>query len=458
MLNISDNSIIQFVELKDFQSFKLLRKSRIRRLTLILLLFSLLCVLFSLFLPWTQNINAKGYVTTRSPEQRPQAVQSIIAGRIEQWFVREGDFVQKGDTVVFLSEVKSEYFDPALIARTQEQVDAKSQSIQSYQAKVKALQNQYTALEDGLSLKNKQVKNKIEQTRNKIKMDSIDLEAYTNNLKIAQNQLSRTKSLYEKGLKTLTEQQEKELKLQEANAKVTVQQNKLLNQKNELANLVLELSAIERDYANKLAKSQSDQQSAFSAKLESMAMTSKLQNQLSNYNERQKLYYVTAPQSGYVTKIVKKGIGETVKEGADIITIMPEKYDLAVEIYLKPQDLPLLKKGNDVRLRFDGWPAIVISGWPESSTGIFAGEIIAIDQFISNNGFYRVLISPSKEQKQWPDLLRVGTGVRAFLLLNDVPIWYEIWRQLNGFPPDFYNSGEEALPEIKRKAPIKSVK
>jgi hypothetical protein len=293
-------------------------------------------------------------------------------------------------------------------------------------------------------------------------MDSIDLVAYATNLSIAENQLSRTSQLYEKGLKSLTEFQEKELKVQSANAKVSVQQNKLLNQKNALANLKIELLTVEKEYADKLAKSQSDQQSAFSSKLESVAATSKLRNQLSNYNERQKFYYITAPQSGYITKTIKKGIGETIKEGTDIATIMPDVYDLAVEVYMKPQDIPLLNIGIDVRLRFDGWPAIVISGWPESSTGVFTGKIVAIDRFISENGYYRILLSPGDINKDWPERLRVGTGANAFILLNQVPIWYEIWRQLNGFPPDFYqkesDDDDTGKTEVKRKAPLKSVK
>ena len=459
MLNISENSISNEINLKEFNSYRLLKKSNIKRLTLILIIGLLVGLFICLFLPWTQNINAKGYVTTRLPEQRPQGIQSVIAGRLEKWYVREGDFVEKGDTIVFISEIKSEYFDPNLIARTSEQVEAKSQSIESYDQKIKALQIQYNALQQALKLKREQIKNKILQAANKITMDSIDLVAYKANLKIAENQVSRTKELYDKGLETLTKLQERELKLQGAIAKVTVQENKFLNQKNDLINLQIELSAIEQEYEDKMAKSLSDQQSALSAKLESMAATSKLQNQLSNYSERQKFYYITAPQSGYVTKTIKKGIGETIKEGADIATIMPANYDLAVEIYLRPQDLPLLAIGEDVRLRFDGWPAIVISGWPEASTGLFTGEIVAIDQFLSDNGYYRILISPHHlVEKKWPEKLRVGTGANAFILLKDVPIWYEIWRQLNGFPPDFYKGGNDEKMEIKRKAPLKSVK
>ena len=458
MLNISENSIKQSVRLQDFRSYALLKKSRIRRLTLLLVMGLLLGLLLCLFLPWTQNIQAKGYVTTRSPEQRPQAIQAVLSGRLEKWHVQEGDFVNAGDTIVLLSEIKSDYFDPELLNRTAEQVDAKAQSIQSYQQKFDALQNQYTALQQALILKREQIENKMLQARNKISMDSIDLVAFEANLEIAENQVSRTQALYDKGLKSLTDLQEKKLKLQEATAKLTVQQNKLLNQRNELINLTIERSAIEKEYADKLAKSRSDQQSALSAKLESVAATSKLQNQLSNYTQRQKQYQITAPQSGYITKAIKKGIGEIIKEGADIVTVMPAKYDLAVEVYLKPQDIPLLQIDDHVRLRFDGWPAIVISGWPESSTGIFSGKIVAIDQFLSDNGYYRIMISPDRSEKDWPAQLRVGTGTNAFILLNDVPIWYEIWRQLNGFPPDFYQSADTKEQEIKRKAPLKSVK
>ena len=458
MLNISDNSIDRYIGLQQFDAYRLLKKSRIRRLSLFLAVGLLLLLFACLFLPWTQNIQAKGYVTTRLPEQRPQAIQSVISGKLEKWYVREGDFVNAGDTVVFLSEVKSEYFDPDLIARTSEQVDAKSQSIQSYDDKIAALKTQYAVLGEALKLKIGQTRNKITQTRNKITIDSIDLQAVRANLDIARNQLQRTRELYDKGLKTLTELQEKELKVQQTTAKVVAQENKFLNQKNELANLFLELSAVEQEYFDKMAKSQSDQQSALSAKLEAVAGTAKLRNQLSNYNQRQQFYHITAPQSGYITKTIKKGIGEIIKEGTDILTIMPARYDLAVEIYVQPQDLPLINQETEVRLRFDGWPAIVISGWPESSTGVFAGKVAAIDRFISDNGYYRVLITPHADERIWPERLRVGTGASTFILLNDVPIWYELWRQLNGFPPDFYAVDDKKTEEVKRKAPLKSVK
>jgi hypothetical protein len=119
---------------------------------------------------------------------------------------------------------------------------------------------------------------------------------------------------------------------------------------------------------------------------------------------------------------------------------MPTNYDLAVEMYVRPMDLPLLQVGQHVRIQFDGWPAIVFSGWPNTSYGTYGGTVFAIDQFANENGEFRVLVSPDPKENKWPEALRVGGGAYAMLLLNDVPIWYELWRNVNGFPPDYYKA------------------
>mgnify|MGYP001423425278 FL=1 len=179
------------------------------------------------------------------------------------------------------------------------------------------------------------------------------------------------------------------------------------------------------------------------------AMVTKMQNQYMNYSVRRGLYYITAPQTGYVTKAIRSGIGETIKEGEEVVSIMPEKYDLAVEMYVKPVNLPLVSKGQKVRFMFDGWPSIVFSGWPNLSYGTFGGKVVAIDNFISENGKYRMLVAPDKSDVPWPEALRVGSGANGIALLRDVPIWYELWRNLNGFPPDYYKGNVYTPEEIK---------
>jgi hypothetical protein len=177
-----------------------------------------------------------------------------------------------------------------------------------------------------------------------------------------------------------------------------------------------------------------------------------LQSQISGYSVRSGNYTITAPQDVYLTKILSSGIGETVKEGQEIATIMPSNFDLAVAMYVRPMDYPLLKKGQKVRMQFDGWPAIIFSGWPNNSYGTFGGVVYAVDNFTSENGMFRVLIGPDKNDHPWPSSLRVGGGVNAMILLNDVPIGYEIWRNINGFPPDFYGKDNPKPKSNKPKS------
>jgi multidrug efflux pump subunit AcrA (membrane-fusion protein) len=153
-------------------------ESKVSKEVVIKLLMWFFGVLFVvLFIPWTQNIFSKGNVTTLKPDQRPQTIHSIIGGRIEKWYVQEGDFVAKGDTILFISEVKDDYFDPNLLSRTQEQLVSKEMSVKSYMEKVKALDVQIDALVQTSKLKLQQTKNKLQQSQLKVTSDSMDYAA-----------------------------------------------------------------------------------------------------------------------------------------------------------------------------------------------------------------------------------------------------------------------------------------
>ena len=266
----------------------------------------------------------------------------------------------------------------------------------------------------------------------------MDFEAVKTQVKIANTQFNRSLTLNKEGLKPLTDVEEKRLKLQETEAKLITQENELLGSKNEFINAQVEINRIAAEYSEKDSKAKSDQFTALSNQFDTKAQVNKLQNQYANYNIRNGLYYIKAPQSGYVNRALQSGIGETIKEGTSIVSIMPQDYDIAVETFVAPIDLPLISKGEKVRVWFDGWPTIVFSGWPNMSYGTFGGKIVAIESFISDNGKFRVLIAPDSNEQKWPKQLSIGAGAQTLAMLNNVPVWFEIWRTLNGFPPNYY--------------------
>ncbi|WP_026704005.1 HlyD family secretion protein [Flavobacterium soli] len=450
MLNISENKV-NIKNIEQFQTIKdLANRPHYKILNRIIIGVSIFAVLV-LFLPWTQNISGSGAVTTLKPDQRPQTIHSVIGGRIEKWYVQEGDFVKKGDTILFISETKEEYFDPNLIKNTENQVKSKKMAMDSYEGKVSSLSDQIKAIETERKLKLEQSRNKIRQAQLKIKSDSMDLEAVKTQIKIANTQYNRSFQLNKEGLKPMTDVEEKRLKLQEVEAKIITQENKLLASRNELINAKVEINRITAEYSEKISKTQSDQFTALSSQYDTEAQVTKLENQFVNYSIRNGMYYIKAPQDGYVNRALQSGIGETIKEGIPIVSIMPSNYEIAVETFVNPIDLPLIHKGEKVRVWFDGWPTIVFSGWPNMSYGTFGGRIVAIENFISVNGKYRVLIAPDSEEQAWPKQLSIGAGAQTIALLDNVPVWFEIWRSINGFPPNYYQPVANAEKTANKK-------
>lgn len=395
------------------------------------------------FLPWTQNIRATGSVTTLYQDQRPQQVNTIIGGRVMKWYVKEGDYIKAGDTLVQLAEVKVDYLDPNLLQRTQEQLAGKQLSVKYYKNKVEVTGKQINAINNGLQLKLNQLINKLRQLQLKVQADSAEAAAAINDFNIANTQYKRQRNMYDSGLVSLTQLEIRNQQYQNALAKKISAENKLANSKQDLVITRIEMNALKQENIEKVAKAQGEQFQSLTQIASSQAEIAKLKNQYASYNIRNGMYAVIATQSGQVVKAQKAGIGEFVKDGDVIAEIVPDKVQYAVEMFVRPLDLPLLGTGQKVRFMFDGFPAIVFSGWPKASSGTFGGEIVAIEGNVSVNGKFRVLVKEDPADKPWPKQLKIGTGAQGIALLKDVPVWYELWRNINGFPPDYYKSTTE---------------
>jgi multidrug resistance efflux pump len=415
-----------------------------------MMIFAFIC----LFLPWQQNIEGVGQITALTPQDRPQEVQTAIPGRINEWRIKEGDFVNQGDTIVVLAEIKDDYFDPEFLPRLREQVGAKEEGIEATQTKISALNKQIGALEAGLNFKLTQTQNKYQQARMKVISDSAAYEAEKVSLSIAQRQFKSFDSLFNAKpvpLISQTDWERRQKALQEAQAKIVAMQNKYAITQNEFINARIELNSVEAEYLDKISKAQSDRSSSLGYLADAKGELSKIRNKYANMVIRNNQYYITAPQSGYVVKTLKTGIGETIKDTDAICTIQPATPAIAAEVYIRAMDVPLIAKGRKVRLEFDGWPALQVTGWPSVAVGTFGGEIKVIDYVDSKEGKYRILVVPDKNEP-WPRQLRVGSGVYAWVMLNDVPVWFEIWRQLNGFPPSLYEDPDKAKEDPKKKS------
>jgi multidrug resistance efflux pump len=405
-------------------------------------------LLIFLFLPWTQNISSSGHVTTLYQDQRPQQINTVIPGKIVKWYIKEGDVVKKGDTIVELADVKDDYLDTNLVARTRDQLVSKEQKLLFYSEKINAIESQINAIENNRNLKINSLENKIEQFKRKLISDSSEVIAAEVDYKISQEQLTRGKQLFNQGVVSLVELERRTAQNNKALAILTEKQQKLLNTRQDINIVKIDINSARQEADDKIFKSRSEIATSRGEIAGTTGEVAKNRNILANYISRGNQKWLIAPQDGQIIKAKKSGINEIVKEGEMIVEMVPTQIDFAIELFVEPMDLILINRGKKVRMIFDGFPAIVFSGWPNNSYGTFGGEISMVENNRNENGKFRILVIPDSDQKGWPKELKTGTGARGFALLNTVPIWYELWRQINGFPPDYY----------KTKEPTKKVK
>ena len=392
-----------------------------------------------MFLPWTQNIKSRGNITSLFQELKPQKIFSPIAGKMNRWWVKEGDFVNQGDTLAKISEIKAEYLDPKLISRTEEQLDAKKGTVGYYEQKVKSTEDQIVNLRTSKKLKQDQLANKITQLQQKLTGERSELDAAGNEYNLVKDQFERNQKMFKEGLISQTTFQQRNASMQNALAKKTIAENKVNQTLQEIQNTKIELRGVDQEYSEKMNKAESDKFQSLGMIETGKGEIAKLENQVANYTIRDGMYYILAPQSGQIINAQKAGIGEILKDGEELLTIVPTNTNYAVEMYVRPVDLPLVMPGQDVRFIFDGFPAILFAGgWPEQSFGTFAGKIKAVENNIDEQGMFRVIVVENPKEKKWPKQIKMGAGANGIALLNDVPLWYELWRNINGFPADFY--------------------
>ena len=409
-----------------------------------LLFITFLAAPFALALvPWQQTVQGQGMVVAYAPVDRMQVITARVSGQIRRWHVVEGTRVKMNDPVVDIEDN-----DPELAARLEAQRGFLAERLVAARLEVAELTAASKAQESARDAAIQAAEANRQAARKAIEVAS-QAEA---NARFAQgfevNRFKMFEELFNNpqfgGLESRLSRDEARMRADRATtdtdkaiAEIQRAQATLLTQEA----LMLQadaagLSAVAVARSN-LRKSE---QNLFTIEREIQ--------EIDNRIERFKARIVLAPCDGVVFRIsadVGQG-GQYVKEGEDLCTIVPDTNDRVVELLLDGIDAPLVlayaeRTGHmpHVRLQFEGWPAVQFSGWPELAIGTFGGRIRQVDAASSGGGKFRVLVEPEQRLvgDPWPDpqFLRQGNQAIGWVFLNRVPLGYEIWRRLNGFPP-----------------------
>lgn len=457
-------------------ALRLARSSRIaRRIANGLFVALVLASLFLAWAPWQQSVKGTGNVIAYAPRERQQVIESPIKGRIVRWGegIVENSRVVQGQLIAEIRDLDDEY-----TSRLQQQLEHTEETVRTAREQIRTANDSYDAARRLVDVYARQ-----EQTYTLVKTDITaaqdayvaaaeeKVQSVSEQLAIEeaavpqlQQEYDRLVDLHAKGNIALQKVQEVEAKLRAAESKVRKAMADLAAAKKDLEGkgkdreAYIRKAQVDIDYAHgSYQKALSDAAKAEGdiAKAESEA--AKAEKELREMERKvavQSNQLLVAPMDGFVVQINANFGSAILKEGDPICTIVPETTDRAVQVWLKGNDVPLVHPGDHVRLQFEGWPAVQFSGWPSVAVGTFGGEVVSVDAADDGKGKFRILVRPDASDHAWPDERYLRQGVRAngWVLLETVPLWWEVWRQLNSFPPVITPEGGSDIGE-KTKPP-----
>ena len=99
--------------LRHFPTLAGLKAPRISRTIGTMLVITIVTVaVFALMVPWVQTASGTGSLVALDPLDRQQTITAFVGGRVEKWYVTDGDTVKAGDPIVRIAD-----FDPRYIER-----------------------------------------------------------------------------------------------------------------------------------------------------------------------------------------------------------------------------------------------------------------------------------------------------------------------------------------------------
>lgn len=379
------------------------------------------------FAPWQQSAPGAGQVVALAPMDREQVIQAPVKGRIVQWYVVEGAKVKVGDPLVEIVDI-----DPDYMSRLQRRKSAIEESLAASQDQASAYKSQEHAYDRARELTLEAAALKVTMAREKVNAQQQKLEAESANLETVALNLERMRQLYKEGLASQRDAELAELSHAKALTTVNAARAALAEAKAQMAALAAERLQKGAEGIAKTTSARASGQKAVTELSKAKGELAKIEVELSRQSSRR----VAATRAGTVLSLSGNQGGAVVKEGDLLAVLVPDTDSRAVEVWVDGNDAPLIRDGRKVRLQFEGWPAVQFVGWPSVAVGTFGGVVSVVDATSRRSGDFRVLVVPDPEDEPWPNhtFLRQGVRAKAWVLMNEVRLGYELWRQLNGFP------------------------
>lgn len=414
----------------------------------------ILFLLIIAFVPWTQTITVTGQLSAYSPYERPQDIEAQITGRIQKWHVFEGVRVKQGDLIVELEDYDPNFMAPDLLSFLDQRKKALEETRKAALSRAEQLDKRIKEMQNLVKAAVPSAQARVVEAQNKVREAYQKVESAKITMSTAELNVDRHKQLAEQGL---VSQRELELTIQSAigsKADLEGAQANLRAAEQSMKALGFGREQINAEVLQRLLDAEAARDASVGEAAKAADQVAEVSLRMSNATQRRIASKILAPIDGTVVKMAEAGAGETVRQGDKIVRLSPNSLDKAIEMTADGIDAPLLNVGRKVKILFYGIPAIPLPAWPEVMAGTYTGVIKVIDQVDDGKGNFRFWVVPDPEDRAWPEQshVRQGTKVMGWVILNRVPLWYEIWRRFNLFPPDYQERPPSLIDTLLPKA------
>lgn len=449
---ISVDDLAASVQLRSWEEAQLARGWRFSsRLPMAL---ALLFFLIIFFVPWTQTVTVTGQLSAYTPYERPQDIEAQITGRIKKWHVNEGDEVKEGELILELEDYDPNFISPDLLDFLDQRKRALEQTRSAALLRAKQLDKRILEMRNLVNAAVPSADARVVEAGNKVREAQQKVEAARIAAVTAALNLERHQQLLQRGL---VSQREVELAIQgniASQADLEGTRENLHAAEQAMKSLGFGRDQVSAEVLQRLLDAEAARDASVAEAAKAADQLAEVSLRLSNAEHRRLAGKIVAPINGTVVKMAKVGVGETVRQGDRLVRLSPISMDKAIEMTADGLDAPLLNIGRKVKILFYGIPAIPLPAWPELMAGTYDGVIKVIDQVDDGKGHYRFWVVPAPHDRAWPEQshVRQGTKAMGWVILNRVPLWYELWRRFNLFPPDYEERSHTILDTLLPKA------
>lgn len=388
----------------------------------------LIVLIGMLFLPWRQTVQGEGVLIAYNPSERVHFVSATIDGFIDVFHVSENEHVSKGMKIFTMIDLDKDY-----AKRVYSMKESLEQQYKNTQQEISVLEENKASMVEQKKIRTELYRAQYTQAEEQLKSFRIKRKAHVNNYKIELSNYKRIKQLYKENIESKRSYERAENSYINAKTKLDKTDIDIKVQKRHLRMIVQEQSQFIKEIENSI---RGIDNSILSVQTRLNMLKREQERQLSDI-ARYETSVVLAEKDGYTMRILKNDKNTYIKKGEPVIQFSPDVSERSVLLKISDFNMPLIKEGLSVRIRFHGWPVLHIPGWPAIRFGTFGGIIKKVDPVLHEKGYYYAYIVEDPKEP-WPSQkeLRLGTSSTVWVALSNVPIWYQLWRLMNAFPPN----------------------